>query len=177
MVDKINSNVNMVNGFPEAQGPKKGQKKKEVNSNDIAKLLAQVNSQKKPEYRTGYKQALPQTQKPKKKKGAVEAGMQFGNYKGAISQMQAQAEKIGGKVVKEGRFIVLKDKNGKAVASAFQYDDGTYRYNDMEGRSFMGKAGNKGGYFDDIYTPDHIYHVVDKNGDHIIQQGEIDINT
>ena len=53
MVDKINSNVNMVNGFPEAQGPKKVKRKKEVNSNDIAKLLVQVNSQMKPEYSTG----------------------------------------------------------------------------------------------------------------------------
>ncbi len=98
MVDKINSNGNMVNGFPEAQGPKKGQKKKEVNSNDIAKLIAQVNSQKKPKYGTGYLQELPQAQgpkkgqkkkernlsdllhnyqaqKPKKKKGAVGPGM------------------------------------------------------------------------------------------------------
>ena len=47
----------------------------------------------------------------------------------------------------------------------------------MEGREFVGKAGNKGGYFDKIYTPDGIYIVKDKNGDHIIQQGEIDINT
>ncbi len=91
--------------------------------------------------------------------------------------MQAQAEEIGGKVVKDGTSILLKDKNGKTVASAFQYDDGTYRYNDMEGREFVGKAGNKGGYFDKIYTPDGIYIVKDKNGDHIIQQGEIDINT
>ena len=107
----------------------------------------------------------------------IKAGMPFMDVKSAVSAMQDRAKKIGGSVVKEGNSIVLKNKSGKIIANVFQYTvnkNTTYRYNDWEGREYVGE--NTNGKYTTIYSGDGMYVARDKDGNGRVTENEIDLN-
>ena len=114
----------------------------------------------------------------------IKAGMKYGSMESKYNEMLQRAEKMGGKVEKDGNKIVLKDKNGGIWASLFTYTiDGetTYRYSDFNNTKnwdgaydYVGTGKEPTGKFTEILTDTQ--KAVDLNGDGIVNENEIDIN-
>ena len=108
----------------------------------------------------------------------IKAGMPYMDTKSAVKGMFEKAKQIGGTVTQEGDSIVLKNRQGKRIASVFSYntrENTVYRYNDWEGREYSGE--NTNGRFTEIYSGDGIYVAKDQNGDGIVSENEIDLQS